>query len=104
MADAVDGVVERVPVGRRVLKRLPGLNTLPRDFEIENESREIAIGKIREQRVAERIVLLKEDQHREIGHVAEHTGHGEPGVRRAPQCGCRAVVVGALQVHRAMRL
>ena len=54
--------------------------------------------------MTERIVFLEQDQHGEVGQVAEHAGDGEAGVGRAPQGGRRAVVVEALQVHRAMRL
>ena len=38
-----DGVIESVPVGPWVLERLAGLNTLPRDVEVENEASEIAL-------------------------------------------------------------
>ena len=54
------------------------------DVEIEDEACEIAVRQVGEERVPERIVLLKQDQHGEGGHVAEDAGHGEPGVRRAP--------------------
>ena len=77
---------------------------MPGDVEIEYEAGEIAVRKIREQRVAERIVFLEQDQHGEIGQIAEHAGHGEAGVGRTPQCRSRAVIVEALQCHRAMRL
>jgi hypothetical protein len=80
------------------------LNALPGDVEIEHQACEIAVRKIREQRVAERIVSLEQDQHSEIGQVAEHAGHGEASVGRTPQCRSRAVIVEALQCHRAMRL
>ena len=52
----------------------------------------------------ERIVLLKQGQHCEIGQIAEDAGHGEPGVRSAPQRRRRAIVVEALQRHGAVRL
>ena len=71
---------------------------------VEHEPREIAVRQIGEERVPKRIVLLKQDQHGEIGHVAEHTGHGESGVGCTPQRGRRAIVVEALERHGAMRL
>ncbi len=104
VADAVDGVVERVPVGPGALERFPGLNALPGDVEVEHETGQVAIRQIGEQRVAERIVFLEQDQHGEIGQITKHAGDGESRVRRTPQRGRRTVIVKALQMHRAMRL
>jgi len=104
VADAVNGIVERVPVGPRTLERFPGLNALPGHVEFENQAGEIAVGEIRKQRVPERIVLLKQDQDGEICHVAKHSGDGESGVGGAPQCGRRAVVIKTLQMQVSVRL
>jgi hypothetical protein len=60
-ADSVDGAVERVPIGPGVLERFPGLNALPGHIEVEHEAGEVAVRKIREQRMPEWIILKEQD-------------------------------------------
>ena len=83
---------------------LESLDALALDIEIQLQAGEIAIWKIGEAWVPERIVLLEQHENGEIALVAEYTRHVEPRIRCAPERGGSAVGIEALQVHRAMRL